>query len=82
MNLRIERVAGPAGPDPRTFPDGEFDLLQYHGITPARQAYADFSTPFLSLQGCVYVRADSQIRSLKDLAGQPIRRHRDDRPRR
>jgi len=72
VNLQIKRVEGPADQIRARFQRGEFDLLQYHGITPERLGYADFSTPFLSLQGCVYVRSDSQIRSLKDLDGQPF----------
>ncbi|HMD61938.1 MAG TPA: transporter substrate-binding domain-containing protein, partial [Opitutaceae bacterium] len=71
-NLRIERVAGPTEQIRGRFQGGEFDLLQYHGVAPARQAYAQFSTPFLSLQGCIYVQSDGPIRSLKDLDGQPF----------
>jgi signal transduction histidine kinase/ActR/RegA family two-component response regulator len=72
VNLRIERIPGPTDQVVGRFQRGEFDLLQYHGITPARQAYAAFSTPFLSLQGCVYVRSDGVVRSLKDLSGLPF----------
>ena len=72
VNLRIRRVEGPTDQIRGRFQGGEFDLLQYHGITPARQAYAEFSTPILSLQGCVFVRADGKIRSLKDLEGRPF----------
>jgi len=70
VNLRITRVTGPTEEILARFQRGEFDLLQYHGITPARLAYAEFSTPFLSLQGCVYVRSDGPIRNLRDLDGQ------------
>jgi len=69
VNLRIERTPAPTDEIVGRFQRGEFDLLQYHGITPARQAYAEFTTPFLSLQGCVYVHSDSQIASLRDLTG-------------
>ena len=69
VNLRIERTPGVADQIRARFQAGEFDLLQYHGITPGRQTYAAFGTPFLSLQGCVYVRSDGDIRDLKDLNG-------------
>jgi signal transduction histidine kinase/ABC-type amino acid transport substrate-binding protein/ActR/RegA family two-component response regulator len=72
VNLRIVRIAAPTDQVVGRFQRGEFDLLQYHGITPARQAYAEFSTSFLSLQGCVYVRSDGVVRSLKDLNGLPF----------
>jgi PAS domain S-box-containing protein len=69
VNLRIERIPAPTDQIVGRFQRGEFDLLQYHGITPSRKAYADFSTPFLSLQGSVYVRSDGVVRSLRDLNG-------------
>ena len=69
VNLRVERTTGPADQIRARFQHGEFDLLQYHGITPARQNYAQYSTPFLSLQGCVYVQSGSPIHSLGDLTG-------------
>ncbi len=69
VNLRIERTSGPADQIRGRFQSGDFDMLQYHGITPARQSYAEFSTPFLSLQGCVYVKGNGDIHSLADLSG-------------
>ncbi len=69
VNLRFERTTGPANQIRARFQDGAFDMLQYHGVTPNRRGYALFSTPFLSLQGCVYVRSESPFAELKDLAG-------------
>ncbi len=69
VNLRFERTVGPANQIRARFENGSFDMLQYHGVTPARRSYALFGTPFLSLQGCVYVRSDSGFAELKDLAG-------------
>jgi two-component system cell cycle sensor histidine kinase/response regulator CckA len=69
VNLQIARIPGPADQIRARFERGEFDMLQYHGVAPGRPSYAEFSTPFLSLQGCVYVRADGDIRSLKELNG-------------
>jgi two-component system cell cycle sensor histidine kinase/response regulator CckA len=72
VNLQIVRVPGTADQIRSRFDGGEFDMLQYHGITPGRLTSAEFSTPFLSLQGCVYVRADGDIHSLGDLNGRPF----------
>jgi two-component system cell cycle sensor histidine kinase/response regulator CckA len=72
VNLRIERVSGPAVQIRERFQYGEFELLQYHGVSNERPSYAEFSVPFLSLQGCIYVQDDGPIRHLKDLDGQPF----------
>ncbi len=72
VNLRVQRVSGPAVQIRERFQYGEFDLLQYHGVSNDKPAYADFSVPFLSLQGCIFVREDGPIRHLKDLDGQPF----------
>ncbi len=71
VNLRIERVAGPAVQIRDRFQNGEFEMLQYHGVS-ANASYAEFSAPFLSLQGCVYVRDDGSVLELKGLAGKPF----------
>ncbi len=70
VNLRIERVSGPAAQIRTRFEKGEFDMLQYLAMSRARRIVADFSVPVLSLQGCIYVRANGPIRELKDLSGQ------------
>jgi ABC-type amino acid transport substrate-binding protein len=71
VNLRIERVSGPAVQIRERFQNGEFELLQYHGVSAASD-FAEFSVPFLSLQGCIYVRDDGSVRNLKDLDGKPF----------
>lgn len=63
VNLRIERVSGPAAQIRTRFEKGEFDMLQYLAMSRARRIVADFSVPVLSLQGCIYVRANGPIRS-------------------
>jgi two-component system cell cycle sensor histidine kinase/response regulator CckA len=68
VNLRIERVSGPAVQVRERFQNGEFEMLQYHGISTAN-SYADYSVPFLSLQGCIYVRDDGPVHNLRDLDG-------------
>ena len=70
VNLRFERVSGPAAQIRTRFEKGEFDMLQSLAISRARRIVADFSVPVLSLQGCIYVRANGPIRELKDLSGQ------------
>jgi signal transduction histidine kinase/CheY-like chemotaxis protein len=69
VNLRIERIAGSADQIRGRFQNGEFDLLQYHAISQGHQKFAESGTPFLSLQGCVYVRSDGDIHTMNDLNG-------------
>jgi signal transduction histidine kinase/ABC-type amino acid transport substrate-binding protein/ActR/RegA family two-component response regulator len=69
VNLRIERVAGPAVQIRERFQNGEFEMLQYHAVSSSSAAFADFSVPFLGLQGCIYVRDGGPIRHLADLKG-------------
>jgi signal transduction histidine kinase/ActR/RegA family two-component response regulator len=71
VNLRIERVSGPAVQIRDRFRNGEFELLQYQGVS-ARNEFAEYSVPFLSLQGCIYVRDNGSVRNLKDLDGKPF----------
>jgi signal transduction histidine kinase/ABC-type amino acid transport substrate-binding protein/ActR/RegA family two-component response regulator len=71
VNLRISRVSGPAVQIRERFAAGEFAMLQYQGI-PSSSASTEFSVPFLSLQGCIYVRDDGSVRNLKDLDGKPF----------
>lgn len=70
-NLRFVRVLGTGLQTRQRFQKGEFDLLQYRGVSAATDT--DFSVPFLSLQGCVFVRAfDSPIHDLSDFNGRPF----------
>jgi two-component system, cell cycle sensor histidine kinase and response regulator CckA len=71
VNLRIERVSAPAVQIRERFRNGEFELLQYQGIS-APSDFVEYSVPFLSLQGCVYVRDGGTIRNLRDLDGKPF----------
>jgi two-component system, cell cycle sensor histidine kinase and response regulator CckA len=67
-NLRFERVLGTGLQIRQRFQKGEFDLLQYRGVSSTTDT--DFSVPFLSLQGCIFVRAfDSPIHDLTDFNG-------------
>ncbi|HYC73184.1 MAG TPA: transporter substrate-binding domain-containing protein, partial [Opitutaceae bacterium] len=52
------------------FREGQFDILQQFSQTAERDAYADFSVPYLTLRGALFVRKrDNPIRHLEDLTG-------------
>jgi signal transduction histidine kinase len=73
MNLRIERVARPSRQVQAGFHMGEYDLLQSLSQTEEREGYAEFSVPYLTLQGALFVqKTGSPIRSLADLNGRPF----------
>ena len=70
MNLKIRRVAAPSKLLHERFQTGEFDLLEAFSQAPLRESYTDFSVPFLTLQGAIYVeKAKSPIRTLADFTG-------------
>jgi two-component system cell cycle sensor histidine kinase/response regulator CckA len=72
-NLRFERVVGTGDQMRERFLRGDFDLLQYRAITSGPQTSAAFSVPFLSLQGCLFIRSyDSPIHELSDFNGRPF----------
>ncbi len=73
MNLEHRRIVSRGQDLQRRFKDGEFDLLQTLSQTPDREEYADFTVPFLTLQGAVFVnRRNPAIRTLRDLEGKPF----------
>ncbi len=52
---------------------GEFDVIDSIFATPERQAYFDFTPPFVSVQGSIYFRKDiSGISDLASLKGFPV----------
>ena len=70
MNLRIRRVSDQSKLLHERFKAGEFDLLQAFSQAPMRDSYADFSVPFLTLQGAIYVqKTHSPIRTATDFNG-------------
>lgn len=70
MHLPIRRVALPGREMQRRFRAGEFDFLQSLSQTTDREAFADFSIPFLTLQGALFVqKTASPIRTLADFSG-------------
>lgn len=53
--------------------DGRLDVLPLVGRTPEREALYDFTAPYLTLHGALFVREDcADIQSLKDLKGKRI----------
>ncbi len=70
MNLRIRRVAATNQVLQERFRAGEFDLLQDLTEATARNQFAEFSVPIVTLQGAIYVQKQgSPIRRLEDLDG-------------
>lgn len=68
LGLEIRRTALPGRELHERFRLGEFDLLQAFSQTTDRDSYADFSVPFLTLQGAIFVqKKDSPVRTLADL---------------
>lgn len=53
--------------------DGSLDVLPMVGRTPEREASYDFTIPYLTLHGTLFIRNDNtQIHGLSDLPGQRI----------
>ncbi|MBE2213662.1 MAG: transporter substrate-binding domain-containing protein [Opitutaceae bacterium] len=70
MGLQIRRVAAPGKDLQARFRAGEFDLMQALSQTPEREVYADFSVPYLTLQGNLFVpKRGNRITRLEDLNG-------------
>jgi ABC-type amino acid transport substrate-binding protein len=70
MHLSIRRVAAPGRDLHERFRLGEFDLLQIFSQTPERDAFVDFSVPFLTLQGTIFVQKNNNpIHRLEDFNG-------------
>ena len=73
MNFKIERVLAPATEIHARFEAGEFDLLQAYSPGPGRERFADFSVPYMDLQGAVFVRnGGARFRKIADLANASV----------
>jgi len=69
-NLRFERAVQPGKELHARFRAGEFDFLQALSQTPEREQYAEFSVPFLTLQGTIFIQKNgSPIKTLADFNG-------------
>jgi len=70
MGLQLRRVAAPGKELQARFKAGEFDMMQALSQSPERDTYADFSVPYLTLQGTLFVqKRNSPITRLEDLNG-------------
>ncbi len=70
VHLEIKRVALPGREMHDRFRAGEFDMLQILSQTAERDSYCDFTVPFLTLRGAVFIREKgSPIRRLEDFNG-------------
>jgi len=70
MRLDLQRVPAPGIEIHRRFSEGEFDMLQTYSQTSERDEYTDFSVPFLTLQGTVFVQKHGgPVKKLTDLNG-------------
>lgn len=52
--------------------EGRIDALPLVGRMPERESLYDFTLPYLSLHGAIFVRKGSDIKSKEDLAGKEI----------
>jgi two-component system cell cycle sensor histidine kinase/response regulator CckA len=70
LRLEIRRVSLPGRELHERFREGQFDLLQAFSQTVDRDSYADFSVPYLTLQGAIFIQKDQNlIHRLEDLNG-------------
>jgi signal transduction histidine kinase/ActR/RegA family two-component response regulator len=77
MGLTFERVVGTTAEINSAFVRGELDMLQTYAEDPAREAHADFSVPYLTVAGSIFVRSDiaSTVTELDDLRGRRVLVH-------
>ncbi len=77
MGLHFERVPGTTDVITRAFVSGDLDMLQTYADDPARESYADFSVPYLTMAGSIFARRDLRgIERLEDLRGRRVLVHR------
>ncbi len=71
--FNVDFYTGPWSEIKEDLAQGRIQVLPLVGRTPEREAIYDFSVPYLSLYGAVFVRSgDTRITSLKDLADKEI----------
>ncbi len=77
MGLRFQRVVGGTREIHAAFAWKEVDLLQTMSAFPEREDRADFSVPYLTMSGAIFVRAgEKDVHSLADLRGKKVLLHR------
>jgi two-component system cell cycle sensor histidine kinase/response regulator CckA len=76
MGLRFERVIGPTREVHGKFAAHEIDFLQSFARFPEREREVDFSVPYVTMTGALFVRAgDKRIQSLDDCPGRRVAVH-------
>lgn len=76
MGLRLQRVEGTTAVIYAQFAQGKIDLMQSLAQFPEREQLADFSVPYVSMAGTVFVRKELKPpRTLEDLRGRRILVH-------
>lgn len=77
MGLRLERVSGTTIEITGAFVQGELDMLQVYADSASREAHADFSVPYLTMAGSIFVRRGvTGVSRLEDLRGRRVLVHR------
>ncbi|HEX3728703.1 MAG TPA: transporter substrate-binding domain-containing protein, partial [Opitutaceae bacterium] len=69
MDVRLRREAMPGRELQAHFLAGEYDLLQSYARTESRESIGDFSTSFLTLEGCIFVKKGGPVRKIQDFQG-------------
>jgi len=73
MGLQLERILGTTNEINSAFASGRLDLVQSYAQMPERESHADFSVPYLTLAGSIFVRQDAlAIKNLQDLRGMKV----------
>jgi signal transduction histidine kinase len=71
--LNIRRITGTSADLNRRFFAGEFPVAQVYTYSPGHEGPTQFSAPYLTLKGALFVRRSSaRIESLADLAGRSV----------
>jgi len=73
MGLKFEWVVGTTPEVRAAFREGKIDLLQNFARFPEREAEMDFSVPYLSMAGAVFMRSDARTPSgIVELRGRKV----------
>ena len=70
MNLKIQRTIRGTKETHQLFVQGEFDLVQLYSESITRADFAEFTVPYLTQQGAVFVRRQGNpVQRIQDLQG-------------
>lgn len=76
MALRLEHVSGRTREIHERFKARQIDLLQAYARFPEREREVDFSIPYATMTGALFVRdGETRIRSLEDCRGRRVAVH-------